>query len=160
MGRRKALENRQKLKLLETVIIDQLKHIVQTIKGMENTMLHLSSEAAEYYVEWQRVREKSRIDSNDTNGMQIYSRLAPTVLKLAVLFKLGSADLNLNKDIKINCIKEACRQVDEYLLPTACEIYSLIGADTGKNNIYKIIQFLRSLYGKATREGDFASCKN
>ncbi|MBN2252016.1 MAG: DUF3987 domain-containing protein [Candidatus Altiarchaeota archaeon] len=136
---------------MEDVVINQLTTIVRKIEDMEPTSLHLHPDAATYYVEWQRVREAEWLASNDGHGQQIYSRLAPTVAKLAILFELGSTDFDPERPIRPELIQEACRQVEEYYMPTAKAVYDSVGADAEKNIIDRIIRFLKNRGGKATR---------
>jgi hypothetical protein len=136
---------------LEGVVVEMLQTIAQKIEEMEPMALHLSEEAAGYYVEWQKVRETAWIDSNDGHGMQIYSRLAPTVLKLAILYELGSPNFDPEIPIRLEYIVEACRMVDSYYLPTARTIYDSVGADAEKNIIDRIINFLKTKGGKVPK---------
>lgn len=96
-------------------------------------------------------RENEADDTNDSDVAQIYSRLAPTVAKLAILFELGSPDFDPKKPIRLEFVVEACRQVDEYYMPTAKAVYENVGADGEKNVIDKIIKFLKKHNDHATR---------
>ena len=136
---------------LEDVAINQLTTLARKIEDMETTAMHLSPDATTYYVDWQRMREAEWLASNDGHGQQIYSRLAPTVAKLAILFEFGSQDFDPERPIRLEFIQEACRQVDEYYLPTAKAVYDAVGADAEKNVIDRIISFLKNQGGKATQ---------
>jgi len=82
--------------------------------------------------------------------MQIYSRLNPTVVKLAMLFELGSPDFQVWSPIRLEFIKEAGRLVDDYFLPTARAVYDLVGSNAEKNVIDRIVQYLKNHGGRAT----------
>lgn len=139
--------------VFECVVRDQLKGIAEKMAGLpECTALHFSPDAAAYYTEWQRVREEEWTASNDGNAMQIYSRLAPTVSKLAMLFELGSPDFDASRPIRAEFIEEACRLVDFYFMPTARAVYDLVGNNAEKNVIDRIIAYLKKHSGKATRK--------
>ena len=79
--------------------------------------MDLSPEAKKFYDEWQRVREDEWTASNDGFCMQIHSRLAPTVVKLGMLFELGSSDFDPARPVRLQLIQEACRLVDAYFMP-------------------------------------------
>lgn len=140
--------------VFETAVMDRLAGIASTVKAFIDApvTMHFSRDAASYYIEWQRTREAEWIPSGDGNAMQIYSRLAPTVVKLAMLFELGSMDFNVGKPIRREYIEEACRLVDSYFLPTARAVYDLVGANAEKNTIDRIIAYLRKHNGKATQK--------
>ena len=139
--------------MFECVVRDQLKGIADKMAVLpECTALHFSPEAASYYTEWQRAREEEWTASNDGHAMQIYSRLAPTVTKLTLLFELGAPDFDVSKPIRLEFVMEACRLVDFYFMPTARAIYDLIGANAEKNVIDRIISYLKRHNGKASKK--------
>lgn len=138
------------LSIMEDVVSNQLSDIVSAMERIEPTPMHMSKEAASYFTEWQRVRENHWIKTDDEHAMQIYGRLAPTVLKLAMLYELGSPGFDPARPIRLDFIKEACRQIDEYYMPTARRIYESVGADAEKNVIDRILRVLKSKGGKAT----------
>ena len=139
--------------IFEEAVRRQLSEIADKIRDLpECTALHFSQEAAAYYTEWQRVREEEWTASNDGNAMQIYSRLAPTVVKFGMLFELGSTDFDVSRPIRLEFIEEACRLVDSYFMPTARAVYDLVGVNAEKNVIDRIIAYLKKHNGKATRK--------
>ncbi len=139
--------------IFEGVVRDQLVAIAAKMAELpECTAMHFSPEAARYYTEWQRVREDEWTASNDGNAMQIYSRLAPTVTKLGMLFELGSPDFDVSSPIRLEFIKEACQLVDSYFMPTARAVYELVGANAEKNVIDRIIAYLKKHSGKASKK--------
>lgn len=139
--------------IFEGVIRDQLGGIAQKMDALkESTAMHFSSEAASYFTEWQRIREDEWTASNDGFCMQIYSRLAPTVAKLGMLFELGSPDFEVSKPIRLEFIQEACRLVDSYFMPTARAVYDLVGSNAEKNVIDRITAYLKNHGGKATKK--------
>ena len=138
--------------VFEDMVRDQLLSIAAKMAELqESTAMHFSSEAASYYTEWQRKREEEWTASNDGFCMQIYSRLAPTVTKLGMLFELGSPDFDPARPIRLEFIQEACRLVDTYLMPTARAIYDLVGSNAEKNVIDRITAYLKNHNGKATK---------
>ncbi|MCK9404983.1 MAG: YfjI family protein [Methanothrix sp.] len=138
--------------IFEGVARDQLAEISAKIGELrECQAMHFSPEAARYYTEWQRVREQEWTASNDGNAMQIYSRLAPTVIKLSMLFEVGMPGFVPSGPMRVEFIEEACRLVDSYLMPTARAVYDLVGANAEKNVIDRIIAYLKKHNGKATR---------
>jgi hypothetical protein len=139
--------------IFEGVVRDQLSCIAtKMIELPECTAMHFSPEAARYYTEWQRVREDEWTASNDGNAMQIYSRLAPTVTKLGMLFELGSPDFDVSRPIRLELIQEACQLIDSYFMPTARAVYELVGANAEKNVIDRIIAYLKKHSGKASKK--------
>ncbi len=138
--------------IFEGVVRDQLVAIAAKMAELpECTAMHFSPDAARYYTEWQRVREAEWTASNDGNAMQIYSRLAPMVTKLGMLFELGSPDFDITRPIRLEFIQEACQLVDSYFMPTARAVYDLVGANAEKNVIDRIIAYLKKHGGKATK---------
>lgn len=139
--------------IFEGVVKEQLAGISAKIAELpECTDMHFSLESAAYFSEWQRIREEEWTASNDGNAMQIYSRLAPAVVKLAMLFELGSSDFTVSRPIRPKFMKEACRLVDSYFMPTARAVYELVGANAEKNVIDRIVAYLKKHNGKATKK--------
>lgn len=139
--------------MFEDVVRGQLADIAARVgKLTECKQMHFSPEAARYYTEWQRVREEEWTASNDGNAMQIYSRLAPTVTKLGMLFELGSPDFDISRPIRLEHIQEACQLVDSYFMPTARVVYDLVGSNAEKNVIDRIIAYLKKHNGKASKK--------
>jgi hypothetical protein len=139
--------------IFEGVVRDQLTAIAARMAELpECTAMHFSPDAGRYYTEWQRVREDEWTASNDGNAMQIYSRLAPMVTKLGMLFELGSPDFDVSSPIRLEFIKEACQLVDSYFMPTARAVYDLVGANAEKNVIDRTIAYLKKHSGKASKK--------
>jgi hypothetical protein len=136
--------------MFEDIVRNQLIKIADKMAALTGcTALHFSKDATKYYTEWQRVREEEWTASNDGNAMQIYSRLAPTVSKLAMLFELGSPEFEVTRPIRLEFIQEACRLVDTYFMPTARTVYDLVGANAEKNRLDRIAVYLKKHNGKA-----------
>jgi len=145
-------EGTAEISMFEDLIVSQLRGIAYKMAALkECTALHISPEAAAYYNRWQETREREWITSDDGAAMQIFSRMNPMVVKLGMLFELGAADFDLSKPIRLEFIEEACRLVDEYLMPTSRAVYDLVGASADKNDIDKIIAFLKQHNGKGSR---------
>jgi hypothetical protein len=144
-------EGTGKTSAFETVIIDQLRQIYEKLQSMESTVMHLAPEAADYWEKWQKIREDEAIATNDGAAMQIFSRSNPTVAKLVMLFELGQPGFDANHPIRLSFVVEACRFIDEYLMPTARAMYDLVGSNAEKNVIDRIMGYLKSHNGKATK---------
>jgi hypothetical protein len=139
--------------VFEGLVHEQLAGIAAHVGELQECKsMHFGPEAATYYTEWQRIREEEWTTSNDGNAMQIYSRLAPTVIKLSMLFELGMPGFDPSRPIRAVFVEEACRLVDSYFMPTAMAVYDLVGANAEKNVIDRIIAYLKKHGGKATRK--------
>ncbi len=137
---------------LETVVHDQLLSIRRKVDALTGcTAMHFSPEAAKYYSDWQKETEAYWTATNDGSSMQIYGRLAPTIVKLVMLFELGSPDFDVTRPIRLEFMIEACRLVDSYLMPTAKIVYDLVGANVEKNVIDGIVAYLKNHNGKTTK---------
>jgi predicted transcriptional regulator len=112
--------------------------------------LKLSVESKEYWEKWQQEREEQLIIDNDSDSMQIFSRLNPAVIKLVMLFELGSPDFDPNKPMRLEFMVEACRLVDEYFMHSAKAAYDIVGSNVEKNVIDKITSYLKNNGGKVT----------
>jgi len=135
----------------ENLIYEQLSGIATKVGDLkECTALHLSPEANAYWANWQKEREEFWTASNDSSCMQIFSRLSPTIAKLVMLFELGSPDFDSARPIRLEFMVEACRLVDSYFMESAKAAYEIVGANTEKNIIDRIISFLKNHSGKAT----------
>ncbi len=117
----------------------------------EARTMHLSKDAAVYFTEWQKLREKELVAAKDDRKAQFYSRLAVYVLKMGMLFTIGRADYKEGMEISLDHTKEACRLVDEYFMPMATTVADLVGKAADKNLMDKIIAVLTSRGGKLTR---------
>jgi hypothetical protein len=146
--------------IFEEAVRNQLSGIARRMAELEGcTALHLSPEAAAYYTEWQKIREDEWTASNDGFCMQIYSRLAPTVIKLSMLFELGSPDFDVSRPIRLEFVQEACRLVDEYFMPTARAVYDIVGTNAERNVIDRITAYLKNHGGKASKRDIMRSMK-
>ena len=136
---------------LETIVHDHLSRIVSTISGLDHTVtLRLDTESKDYWEKWQKEREDQLILDNDSDSMQIFSRLNPTILKLCMLFELGSVDFDSTRPIRLEFMVEACRLVDSYFMLSAKAAYDIVGSNADKNIIDKITSYLRNNDGKVT----------
>jgi len=136
--------------MFEDVIVDQLAQIAE-IKNRDCTTMHFSPEAADYFSRWQIIREAEIESQNNGNLLQIYSRMAPAIVKLSMLFELGMPDFDPYRPIRAEFVAEACRLADTYLMPTATAVYELVGANAEKNRLDKIVEHLKKHGGRAVR---------
>jgi hypothetical protein len=138
--------------VLEEIVRAQLSEIAAKMDSITECVdMDYTPEARAYYNEWQKRREHELARLKDGFSSQIFGRLMPTVVKLAMLFELGSQDFDVNRPIRLEYFVEACRLVDEYFLPTARAVYDLVGSNAEKAVIDRIIAFLKRNGGKATR---------
>jgi len=136
---------------LEEIAREQLKRIVALMDSMPECVdMNYTPEAQAYYEEWQERREKELAQLKDGFSSQIFGRLMPAVVKLAMLFEVGSPGFDPSKPIGLSPFKEACRMMDEYFLPMARAVYELVGQTEEKNVIDKIIAYLKRNGGRAT----------
>jgi len=117
----------------------------------ESRVMHLSDEAAAYFVAWQKVREGELVEAKDDRRAQFYSRLAVYALKMSMLFTVGRGDYADGMKISFDHMQEACRLVDDYFMPMALTIADLVGKAADKNLMDKIISVLTSRGGKLKR---------
>ena len=137
---------------LEEIAREQLKGIVALMDSMPDCVdMNYTPEAQAYYEEWQERREKELAQTKDGFTSQIFGRLMPAVVKLAMLFEVGSPGFDPSKPIGLPHFKEACRMMDEYFLPMARSVYDLVGQTEEKNVIDKIVAYLKRNGGRATQ---------
>jgi hypothetical protein len=137
----------------EEICISQLSTIHAQMAAIPEciTMTH-APEAREYYNKWQETREKEAARLKDGYSSQIFSRLNPAVIKMAMLFEMGSMDFDPTRPIREEYFVEAARLVDSYFMPTTRAVYDLIGTANKDNQIEKIVLYLSRHGGKATRK--------
>ena len=138
---------------LEEICISQLSAIAAKIDAIPSCidMTH-SPNARAYYNAWQETRDKEAAALKDGYSSQIFSRLNPTVMKLAMAFEMGSSDFDPTRPIREEYFIEACRLVDEYFMPTTRAVYDTIGTANKDNQIEKIALYLSRHGGHATRK--------
>jgi hypothetical protein len=138
---------------LEEICISQLTAIAAKIDVIPSCidMTH-SPDARAYYNAWQETRDKEAAALKDGYSSQIFSRLNPFVMKLAMLFEMGSSDFDPKRPIREEYFLEACRLVDEYFMPTTKRVYDLIGTANKDNQIERIVLYLSRHGGTATRK--------
>jgi len=138
---------------LEEICISQLTTLAAKMAELPECvdMTH-SPEARAYYNTWQETREKEAARLKDGYSSQIFSRLNPTVIKLAMLFEMGSADFDPTRPIREEYFVEACRLIDEYFMPTTRTTYDMIGSANKENQIERIFLYLSRNGGKATQK--------
>jgi hypothetical protein len=117
----------------------------------EPRIIHLSPDAANYFISWQRTREDDLVTAKDDRKAQFYSRLAVYALKMSMLFTVGRTDYANGMEISAGHMQEACRLVDEYFMPMAMTVADMVGKAADRNMMDKIIQVLSSKGGKITR---------
>ena len=138
---------------LEEICISQLTAIAALIDAIPTCidMTH-SPDARAYYNKWQETRDKEAAALKDGYSSQIFSRLNPFVMKMAMAFEVGSSDFDPTRPIREEYFVECCRLVDEYFMPTIRAVYDIIGTANKDNQIEKIVLYLTRHGGKATRK--------
>jgi|GEM_PF-4295301 len=137
---------------LEEIAREQLRGIVELMDSIPDCVdMNYTPDAQAYYEEWQERREKELARLKDGFSSQIFGRLMPAVVKLAVLFEVGSPGFNPSKPIGLASFQEACRLADEYFLPMSRAVYDLVGQTEEKNVIDKIVAYLKRNGGRATQ---------
>ncbi len=137
---------------LEEIAREQLRRIVELMDSMPDCVdMDYTPDAQAYYEEWQERREKELARLKDGFSSQIFGRLMPTVVKLAMLFEVGSPGFDPTTPIGLASFQEACRLADEYFLPMSRAVYDLVGQTEEKNVIDKIVAYLKRNGGRATQ---------
>lgn len=120
----------------------------------------MEPEAWEYFKAWQLKKEAEVALRKDKTENAIFGRLTTYALKLAMLFTLGRADFVVYQGgeeagnewlctpMSLAHVKEACRLVWEYFMPTERILVDEIAANEEKNLQIKIINCLRRNGGK------------
>jgi hypothetical protein len=136
---------------LADIVQSQLQSIANRVCDIKDRVdLDISPEANTFWAKWQKEQEDKWTASNDDFNAQIYSRMAPVVIKLAMLFELGSPDFDPQRAIRLEFVQEACRLVETYLMPTSRAVYDIVGSNLEKNVIDRIVQYLKNHNGKST----------
>ena len=115
--------------------------------------MHFSPEAIEYYANWSHARETEAERKNNDVLSATLSRLTIYAIKLAMLFELGDVQRgdDLHETISEEYMIEACRLVDEYFIKVALMVEKSVGKAADKNTIDRVVAFLTTMGGKATR---------
>ena len=138
---------------LSDVVRNQLLGIANKMVDIKSPIdMDISPEANAFWANWQKVQEDTWTTSDDDFNAQIFSRMNPVVVKLSMLFELGSPDFDpaRPKPIRLEFLQEACRLVDTYLMPTSRAVYDLVGSNIEKNVIDRITAYLKNHGGKST----------
>lgn len=112
-----------------------------------------------YYNQWER-DHVARIQKSSMDDRGAYDRLSVYALKLAMIFTVAKNDFietlgyeakTYKVEIDDDCLFEACRQVDEFFLPTSRLVSEAVGRCEDKNHIEKILGSLKRAGGKLRR---------
>lgn len=139
--------------------------IIQTLwdkeKGIELfARMTIEPDAWTYFQTWQLEKEAEVALRKDKTENAIFGRLTIYALKLAMLFTLGRSDFEVYQgsdsignewlctQMSLNHMKEACRLIWDYFMPTERILVDEIAANEEKNLQVKIIGCLRRNGGK------------
>jgi hypothetical protein len=123
-------------------------------------LMSMEPEAWIYFQTWQLEREAGVALRKNKTENAIFGRLTIYALKLAMLFTLGRADFEVYQggdaagnewlctSISLDHIKEACKLIWEYFMPTERVLVEEVAANEEKNLQVKIINCLRRNGGK------------
>jgi len=154
------------LQLLLTIRLATLRdNLLNALRDKETNTGHFAQmsmepEAWKYFQAWQLEREDEVALRKNRTENAIFGRLTIYALKLAMLFTLGRSDFDIYKSedeanpqfttisISLAHVKEACRLVWEYFMPTERILVEEVAANEEKNLQIKIINCLRRNGGK------------
>lgn len=134
-------------KKLMSDLADFLEEITKRVE--QPVEILFSPESLAYFHTWQRTREEEAVKNKHKILTQLLGRYYTVAIKLAMLFEFGEEVFN--PKIRLETIKEACRIVDEYLLPYAVKIIQELEWDEEKNLQERILGELRRAGGEMTR---------
>jgi hypothetical protein len=112
-----------------------------------------------FYNQWER-DHVARIQKSGIDDRGAYDRLSVYALKLAMIYTVAKNDFietlgcearTYKVEINDICLSEACRQVDEFFLPTSRLVSEAVGRCEDKNHIEKILGTLKRAGGKLRR---------
>lgn len=114
---------------------------IRFIDSVKNEILfRIEPKGLDYWNDWQEKKYNELGKSNDEYTGALLGRLQIYVIKLAMLFEIGE---NSYEIIRLESIKEACKQVDEYFLPVARSLVDDIGMNEDKNLFDKVTGTLK-----------------
>ncbi|AIY90205.1 DUF3987 domain-containing protein [Geoglobus acetivorans] len=143
------LATKEDLEAFEEVC-EFLKEIhMRVVDSKEDIRIDFDPEAFEFYQEWQRRWEEEVIRTKNQILATLLGRYYLYAVKLAMLFTLG--DKEFEPIITLEYIQEACRVVDEYLLPYAVNLIKELEWDEERNLQEKILGTLKRHGGELTR---------
>lgn len=140
-------------------------NLIQTMFDSETgteyfAQMSMEPEAWEYFKTWQLEKEAEVALRRNKTENAIFGRLTIYALKLAMLFTLGRSDFEVQNvgdeanpqysstPISLAHVKEACRLICDYFLPTERILVEEVAANEEKNLQVKIINCLRRNGGK------------
>jgi hypothetical protein len=112
-----------------------------------------------FYNQWER-DHVAQIQKSGIDDRGAYDRLSVYALKLAMIYTVAKNDFietlgcearTYKVEIDDDCLYEACRQVDEFFLPTSRLVSEAVGRCEDKNHIEKILGTLKRAGGKLRR---------
>lgn len=127
-----------------------------TVKGKffdreEPLEITLCPEAWDYYQEWQKDREIELQKTTGDLNLALFGRLTTYALKSSLLFTVGRSDYQEGMQVSLEHITEACRQIDEYFLPTGRAVIEEVARQEERNLQNKIIGTLSRAGGKMSQ---------
>ena len=113
--------------------------------------LSLTSEAMQFFQEWQRGIEDKAMEEADNVTKALAGRLMTHTIKMATLFTIGREDFDENSKIELPHIQEAARLIDCYFLPIGKIIVEEVARSETKNTQEKILGILKRFNGRVSQ---------
>jgi len=135
------------------ILISKLDKIQQKIQAHGERRIKFESDAIAIFQEWQKTREDSAAERQDSIELAILGRLEIYALKLAIVFAVSQHKFLKEKELKISVelIEEAIRLIETYFEVYERDIIELAMQDEQTNLQEKIIATLKRLGGQCTR---------
>jgi len=133
-------------------VVNYLRTRILRLQDVREVNMELTQPAWDYYSQWQREQETAALQKKDKIALALLGRAEYHALKLAMLFTFGQGSFDpTHARIDLNMIKEACRLVSDYFIPTAKYVVEELGWDEQSNLLEKILGTLRRSGGRLTR---------
>jgi len=120
---------------------------------LEALALIIPHEGWELFAKWQRSIEEEAMRGDDNVFKAVAGRLMTVALKLAIVFTVASKafDTDTTREISLDHVREACRQVQVYFLPMAKTVVEDVARSERENLQNLIIGTIKRAGGKLER---------
>jgi len=137
---------------LQGEVLSRISQTVQVFYHREEPLnIELSPEAWSYFQGWQEARERNLQRQPDDIELALWGRLSFYALKLSMLFTVGRSDYKEGTSVSLEHVREACRQVDEYFLPTGKIVAEEVALQESRNVQNRILGILKRKGGRIQR---------